>query len=119
MSTGEHVALDIAAVPPYVAYYLSYEALGAEHRIARRLGPAGHLLDPVEAALVAEEALGLGGDVLIDYAKGESIRDEGPVSKTVRTRYVNPLHAWLPASLRGPRRYLPGIHKSGKVDWRW
>lgn len=120
LSTGAHVALDLAAVPPYSAYYLSYKGLGAERRLARNLGTAGRVIgSPVEATFVALEALGLGGDVAIDYEKGESIRDEGPVNDKERKRYINSLHSWLPASLKGPKKYLPGIHKSGEVDWRW
>ena len=63
-------------------------------------------------------AFGLGGDVGIDWIKqhtvnDESIRDEG------RTGYINPLHSFLPSSLRGPQLYLPGVHSDGSVDFEW
>lgn len=119
-SDVQRAELDAAAVYPYGMYYLAYHALGAEHRIARKLGTTGSVLgSPIESFLVAAEAAGLGGDIAIDYAKGESIRDEGPVTAKERKRYINPFHSFLPAALKGRKAYLQGIHKSGKVDWRW
>ena len=70
------------------------------------------------APLLIPEAVGLGGDVAIDWIKGhtvanESICDEGKIG------YINPLHDYVPAWLKGPKTYLPGIHSNGSVDWEW
>ena len=67
---------------------------------------------------VAPEALGLGGDALLDWIKGHTVNNESICDEGQRG-YLNPLHGYLPAFLRGPRVYLPGIHQNGKVDFQW
>jgi hypothetical protein len=32
--------------------------------------------------------------------------------------YINPLHGYFPAILRGPKLYFPGSSTRG-VDWEW
>ena len=118
LATGERMAIDVAALVPYGVYDLAYRGLGEEHKVARKAGPAGELLrSTVGTALALLEAAGLAGDAAIDVLKGESVRDEG------KRGAVNPLHSFtvLPRWLRtvGGRRYLPGIHRNGKIDWRW
>ena len=117
--TSSAPSLTSTSVVPYFVYYGSYKVLGAEKRAARRLGPFGTVLDAAATVFVPTEAAGLAGDVAIDVAKGESVRDEGPVDAHHRKRYINPLHSFVPKSLRGPQWYLPGVHRSGKIDWRW
>lgn len=109
-----HVVLDIAAVLPYAEYYGAYETAKAINALGKRGGTAGSIVSHLLASpLTALELQGLLGDVVIDLLKGESIHDEqGP------PRYVNPLHSFVPAGLRGPRMHLPGIGEHG-IDFQW
>ena len=104
---------------PYLVYYASYYA-------AKAISGAGctNSLRPIEpltcldshlvaSPLAIPEAVGLAGDVAIDAIKGESICDEGVEG------YINPLHSFVPPSLRGPKVYLPGVHPDGSVDFEW
>jgi RHS repeat-associated protein len=114
-----HAGLDIAAVVPYGVYYASYYAAKGinEAGCNPALGPvepvACALAKGTSAPLAGAEALGLAGDVAIDELKGELSCDEG------ERGYINPLHSFLPSSLRGPKVYLPGIHRNGSVDFEW
>jgi hypothetical protein len=97
-------------------YYGSYYAAKGINEAGALLGAPGSVVSHVLAAPFAlTEALGLGGDALIDWIKdhtvnNESICDEGIVG------YVNPFHDWLPF---GPKEYFPGIHRNGQVDFQW
>ncbi|MDQ1438500.1 MAG: hypothetical protein QOK43_2129, partial [Acidimicrobiaceae bacterium] len=100
----KHVALNFAAVPPYLAYYASYKT--------RRAAP--HWMRGPLVPLKASESLGLWGDQVIDRWKGESVRDEGTKG------YITPWHSWTNGPirfLRGPYIYLPGIHGDGRRDY--
>ena len=106
-----HAAVDVVAVVPYGLYYGAYYAANGinEQECQTAFGqsqpvtcPGAHILDLL---FVPAEFVGLAGDVLIDKLKGESICDEGV------HEYINPLHSFLPPSLRGPKTYLPGIHQ--------
>jgi RHS repeat-associated protein len=114
-----HAGLDLAAVVPYGVYYASYYASKGINEVgcSSTFGPVEPVTcamsHGVAAPLVIPEAIGLAGDVAIDELKGELICDEG------QRGYINPLHSFLPDSLRGPEIYLPGIHPSGSVDFEW
>jgi len=114
-----HVTLDLLAVPPYLAYYSSYTIAHTINSFGDRYGLVGRSVSHILAVpLVPAEAIGLGGDVLVDWVKGhtvnnESICDEGKVG------YINPLHAYVPGPFKGPTTYLPGIHENGQVDFEW
>ncbi len=105
--------LDVAAVEPYAEYYLYYHAAKLINQLGGKAGPVGSVAGHILALpLTLDEARGLGGDVIYDLLKGESVRDER------RPGFINPLHSYLPAWLRGPRTYLPGIgHR--RVDFSW
>ncbi len=114
-----HVGLDLAAIVPYGVYYVSYNTAKGINSIgcAPALGP----LEPATCAVshvytvpfAIPEAVGLGGDILLDEIKGESVCDEG------KEGYINPLHSFVPSGLRGPEIYLPGVHPNGSVDFEW
>jgi RHS repeat-associated protein len=114
-----HATLDVLAVPPYLVYYGSYNLAHAINSVGDRFGVVGRGVSHTLAIpLVPVEALGLSGDVLIDWVKGhtvnnESICDEGKVG------YINPFHAYVPDPFKGPQVYLPGIHANGEVDFEW
>jgi hypothetical protein len=112
--------VDVGAAVPYAAYYFSYQAANYNNRLGDQFGAIGHVTSRVlDAPLAAVQVTGLTMDAGIDIAKEttgiavESPYDEG------RMGYLNPLHGILPASLRGPRIYLPGIHPNGSVDIAW
>jgi RHS repeat-associated protein len=121
VSVGDmvHAGLDVAAVPPYLLYYVSNQRAAGLNSVGSQLGAPGSAVSHVLALpLVVPQALGLGTDAGIDWIKGqtvsnESICDEGKVG------YINPLHQWLPGPLKGPQIYLPGIHANGSVDFQW
>lgn len=109
-----HVVLDLAAVLPYAEYYGAYETARAINTLGKKGGTAGSIVSHLLASpLTALELHGLLGDVVIDLLKGESIHDE-----QVPRGYINPLHSFLPRSLRGPATYLPGIGRRG-IDFQW
>jgi len=121
-SVGEallHAGLDIAAVPPYAIYYGSYELAHGINSEGEQFGLPGEVISHLESLPLAQlQALGLSGDVLLDWIKGhtvnsESICDEGKVG------YINPLHEYLPGPLKGPETYLPGVHENGEIDFEW
>lgn len=68
--------------------------------------------------LLGGEAIGLGGDVGLDWVKnkvlnnGESCRDEGAVGPVfgngLKKRGIDPVET-----------YLPGVRSNGSVDWEW
>ncbi|MGH9305314.1 MAG: LamG-like jellyroll fold domain-containing protein [Acidimicrobiales bacterium] len=123
VTTVARAGVDVVAVVPYATYYASYEAAKGINAVGSDLGPVGSGVSHVVAApLAIPEALGLGGDIAIDAFKGwafggESIYDEGI------TGYINPLHGFLPGSLKGPQVYLPGLYKDGcgnvHVNFEW
>lgn len=109
-----HVVLDLEAVLPHAEYYGAYETAKAINALGKRGGTAGSIVSHLLASpLTALELQGLLGDVVIDLLKGESIHDEQG-----QPRYVNPLHSFVPAGLRGPRMHLPGIGEHG-IDFQW
>lgn len=113
-SAPSRAVVDVVAVVPYALYYGSYKALGAANRLADKAGAAGDVIRAVTAPLIVTQGAGLAADAAIDVYKGEPVRDEGK-----KNGYINPLHSFLPGPLKGPTTYLPGIHRNGKVDWRW
>ncbi|HZU13383.1 MAG TPA: RHS repeat-associated core domain-containing protein [Chloroflexota bacterium] len=116
---GAHIALDLAAVPPYTAYYVSYEVSRRVNRWGAQHGPAAVIASRTATApLIVPEGLGLGEDVVIDWIKGHSVNNETPCDEG-KVGYINPLHAYVPRPLRGPVTYLPGVHRGGAVDWEW
>lgn len=83
-----HDALDVAAVPPYAAYYASYEADGFLH-----------------APVFAEtEAVGIGDDAGLDFIKGHTVADESVCDEGqeggILTSFIDG---------GGPQTYLPGL----------
>ena len=118
--TALHVGLDLASVPPYAVYYGAYYEGKGINWVGGKLGPVGSFASNqiVLQFYVAPEALGLGGDALLDWIKGHTVNNESICDEGQRG-YLNPLHGYLPAFLRGPRVYLPGIHQNGKVDFQW
>jgi hypothetical protein len=116
---GLHIVLDVAAVPPYLEYYLSYNALGALNDFGDQYGTAGTVTSRVVGSpLVLSEGVGLGLDVAIDAVKGHTVNHESICDEGVQGP-INPLHDYLPGGLIGPIIYLPGIHSDGSVDWEW
>ncbi|QXC60974.1 hypothetical protein KSP35_22110 [Aquihabitans sp. G128] len=102
---AKHAALNVIAVGPYAVYYGTY-------RLRRGMRHRGWLHRHTNF-LRRVERVGLRGDATIDRWKGEAVGDEG-----VRG-YVTPWHTWTNGRLRflrGPKVYLPGIHRNGKVD---
>lgn len=112
-------AIDVVAVVPYFAYYLSYQGARGLNCLGAKLGPVGSAVSHVASLpLAAIQGVGLVGDIAIDAIKAatfgnESLGDEG------RTGHINPIHSFLPDPLKGPEIYLPGIHRDGKVDFEW
>jgi hypothetical protein len=84
--------------------------------VGDRLGTPGRVVSHVVALpFAAPEAIGLGGDVAIDWIKGhtvthESICDEG------KRGYINPFHQWLPGPLKGPQMKLPRFPGLGRCS---
>lgn len=70
------------------------------------------------APLAIPEAVGLGGDVGIDWIKGHTVNNESMCDEG-QNGYINPLHSFLPDRLKGPQVYLPGVHSDGYVDFQW
>jgi RHS repeat-associated protein len=115
-ATVLHAGLDVAAIPPYVLYYGSYQAAHAINTVGSQLGAPGEVVSHVLAApLAIGEALGLAGDVGIDWIKGHTVADESICDEGFNAS-TNPFHQWLPG---GPQPYLPGIHRDGSVDFEW
>lgn len=115
-----HYTVDVVAVVPYTAYYLSYYAARGINWVGSQFGTAGSVVSHIVALpFVGTEALGLLEDMGIDKLKqvtglaNESVGDEGVVG------YINPLHGVMPGPLKGPKVYLPGCHANGKVDFEW
>ncbi len=114
-----HAGLDVAAVVPYAAYFVPYYAAKGVNEVgcSSLFGPVKPVTCLVShiavAPAVVPETGGLALDAAIDLLKGESPCDEGLHG------YINPLHSFLPSSLRGPTLYLPGIHPSGVIDFEW
>ncbi len=120
-------AVDIVAVVPYAAYYGSYYALKGINSlpeplrsIARSIPtPAGGI--PLAQLLQMVEGAGLADDIFIDWVKGEDWADESTCSSDAR--YINPLHSFVPTYLRGPKAYLPGVHRdshgNAHADFEW
>jgi hypothetical protein len=111
-----HVALNLAAVPPYARYYAAYKVAHAINSVAEQPGvPVQVLAHTINLPLALIQAQGLSEDALIDWIKGhtvndESICDEGQES----TVYLNPFHEWIPG---GPVIHdAPGINKEGKPE---
>ena len=100
----KNMALDIGALPPYALYY---GARLERHAITNHMPSLKGSV--VDRALLAEETMGLGGDVIFDRLKGEEIGDEGKRGCTL------PLHSYIGPC--GPYVYLPGIHDDGTIDW--
>jgi RHS repeat-associated protein len=112
-------AIDVIAVGPYTAYYLSYEAGRAINHVGEQLGPGGSVLSHVVAApLLVPQLEGLTVDGSIDALKGQLFGGESICDEGVRGS-INPLHSFLPSWLQGPNVYLPGIHPDGSVDTEW
>ncbi|HYM15229.1 MAG TPA: RHS repeat-associated core domain-containing protein [Dehalococcoidia bacterium] len=66
--TAVHDALSTAAVPPYALYYVAYQEGRAINYVGSQFGTGGVIVAHVYAApLVVPEAIGLGGDVAIDF----------------------------------------------------
>jgi hypothetical protein len=103
--TGEVIngALQVAAVPVYFEYYAAYTARHALNEIP------GEEYSLINLGLLGVEAIGLGGDVSIDWLKGESIDDEG------QNGCILPLHR--ETRLCGAYVYLPGVDANGNVEW--
>jgi|SRR5579862_1794350 len=117
---GEHVALDLVAVPPYAEYYASYNAAKWLNNLGRKGGFVGSVISHgVALPLTLREAEGLLLDVAIDRLKGESVRDE-------RLRgLIDPLHSFpgidkrlVPKSIRKIEIELPGAGKR-HIDFEW
>jgi hypothetical protein len=104
--------LDAAAFLPYSSYYLSHQALEAMNGLPCLLQP---LTIPGRTLLYPLEISGLGTDALIDVVKGATVSDESVGDEGYRG-YLNPFHEFVPGPLRGPRTYLPGIHRDGTID---
>jgi hypothetical protein len=118
-----HDVLDVVAVPPYAAYYAAYNTAKAINVAGCSLGKVGCAASHILVAatpLPAVEALGLGGDIALDYAKnkvtgnGESIFDEGQPGG-ILPRFI---------AGGGPSIYLPGLGRNPttgatSLDFEW
>jgi len=114
-----HIALDLAAVPPYAAYYASYNVMHAVNQFGDRFGPVGTVASRViDSPLLIPQAIGLVGDVAIDWVKGHTVNNESTCDEG-KKGYINPLHDYVPGPLKGPQVYLPGVHSDGHFDWEW
>jgi RHS repeat-associated protein len=114
-----HGALDVVAVVPYSVYYGSYELAHGINGLGEDYGLPGEVVSHLASLpLAALQGLGLAGDAAIDELKHIILGDESICDEGVRG-YINPLHSFLPSSLRGPEVYLPGIHSNGSVDFEW
>jgi RHS repeat-associated protein len=119
LKTVARAALDVAALSPYALYYVSYEAARGINAVGGRLGWPGRLVAlGLALPLAANEVMGLGGDVAIDWLKGVTVNHE-PIGDEGRPGYINPLHSFMPAWARGPQWYLPGLHPNGQIDLEW
>ena len=83
-----------------------------------RFGPVGTVLSRIlTAPLLLPEALGLAGDVGLDWVKNkllgpESTCDEGVVAPRLG-------HFAKGHGLNAGDMYFPGVHSNGSVDWQW
>ena len=115
-----HGGLDLVEAGAYGVYFVSYETLG----VLEEVGPGLAVIAPFETGLMAAEALGLGGDILIDLLQGEGVRDEGHRDSIVPD-FVQALLGYDPDETNGCPgcmppivESLPGVHPDGHVDFR-
>lgn len=112
-------ALDVAAVPPYAIYYSNYTFASTIQSGADHFGTPGRIVGhAVTLPFVPGQTYGLLGDVAIDAVKGATVADES-ICDEGRVGYINPFHSFLPAPMKGPQVYLPGVHPGGSVDFAW
>ncbi|HSX00495.1 MAG TPA: hypothetical protein VLH38_05660, partial [Patescibacteria group bacterium] len=115
-----HFQLNVAAVPIYAGYYSSNRALHAVNSLGNKHGTVGKIASrtigaPLRPALWAMQAVGLGGDVALDWVKqktvapGEALADEGRRGGILPRQIAH----------GGPQVYLPGWRWNGGVDWEW
>ena len=121
-SVGEtvvHGVLDVAAVPPYAVYYGSYELARGINSEGEEFGLPGEVIAHLESLPLAQlQALGLSGDVLLDWIKGHTVNNESICDEGVKG-YINPFHNFVPGPLKGPEVFLPGIRENGDIDFEW
>jgi len=123
VNTVSTVVLDVAAVPPYLLYYGSYNVnkaiKGAINELPEPLQSVANVASfPTRTGLAGLQGIGLGGDIAVDWVKGHTVNDESICDEGKRG-YINPFHQWLPGPLKGPQVYLPGIHANGDIDFEW
>jgi len=115
-----HMGLNTVGFVSYAFYYGSYKVLGWTGTGSKTGNILLDIFTP-RGELVFIEAVGLGGDVGVDWIKGhtinhENIRDEG------RSGPINPFHEWIPKRWRwlfSPNAWLVGVHANHKIDWHW
>jgi hypothetical protein len=114
-----HAALDLAAVPPYAKYFAANKLANAIESVGNQFGVPGQVIaHGLNIPLALAQAEGLCEDALIDWVKGHTVNNE-PIGDEGKVGYVNPFHEYLPGPLKGPKTYLPGIHRNGDVDFKW
>ena len=117
--TVAHAALDLAAVPPYAKYFAANKLANAIESVGNQFGVPGQVIaHGLNIPLALAQAEGLCEDALIDWVKGHTVNDE-PIGDEGKVGYINPFHEYLPGPLKGPKTYLPGIHRNGEVDFTW
>ena len=117
--TALHAGFNMAAIPPYALYYVSYQEARGINSAGNRFGPPGRVVSHVVALnFVVPEGAGLGLDAGLDWLKGHTVNDE-TICDEGQYGYLNPFHPWLPEQFKGPQIYLPGIHPNGEVDFEW
>jgi RHS repeat-associated protein len=115
---GIAIGVDVLATAPYALYVGSYFIAHAVNDVgcnnSSMFQPISCGISQVLALpLVPTEATGLGGDIAIDWLKGESTCDEG------KTIHLDPAHSYVPNWVPDPTIYGPGVHSNGSVDFQW
>jgi RHS repeat-associated protein len=107
--TVVHIGLDLLAVPPYVMYDASYHVMKWINDFGDQHGVLGTVVSRVISVFfLPTEALGLGGDIAIDWVKGHTVANE-PVCDEGQKRFLNPLHDYVPDWAKGPQVWLDGL----------
>jgi hypothetical protein len=146
LKLAAYVALEAVSIPVYATYYVSYEVLHGVNQWGRDHGPIGEGVAAtfdatIGLGLLGGEAIGLGGDIGLDWVKnkvlhnGESCRDEGIVGPIlgkvsergglIRSkptfRELTQAERWIGNGDRGfPERCFPTqSHWAGSGGWPW
>jgi RHS repeat-associated protein len=114
LKSGLHAGLNVASWAPYTEYYFSYQGLRGINALGEKAGAPGKVIAHVVGSpLVATEAIGLGGDIGIDYVKGHTVSHEPLNDEGIRGN-ICPF-----AVLHCPDAHLYGWRRDGGVDFEW